>query len=159
MPLILQNKNRFNNLKAVSMKQPFFMKIIQPTTPSDWSKYYALRFEVLREPWQQPLGSEKLEDDPTAIHAMMVDDENVLAVARLHQASTGLGQVRCVAVASNQQGKGLGKQLMNYLEAKAKEQGLSKIVLEARENAVPFYENLGYRITKESYLLFVEIQN
>jgi ribosomal protein S18 acetylase RimI-like enzyme len=64
-----------------------------------------------------------------------------------------------VAVASNQQGKGLGKQLMNYLEAKAKEQGLSKIVLEARENAVPFYENLGYRITKESYLLFGAIQH
>lgn len=141
------------------MKQPFFMEIIQPTTPSDWSKYYALRFEVLREPWNQPLGSEMLEDDPSAMHAMIVEDEQVLAVARLHQAAEGLGQVRCVAVAGNQQGKGLGKKLMLFLEEKAKQEGLSRIILEARENAVPFYESLGYKVTKESYLLFGAIQH
>jgi hypothetical protein len=32
-------------------------------------------------------------------------------------------------------------------------------VLEARENAVPFYQSLAYEIEKESYLLFGEIQH
>lgn len=142
------------------MKQPFlFMEIKQPVSLSDWSNYYALRYEVLREPWSQPLGSEILNDEDSAIHAMIVENDIVLAVARLHEAEKGIGQVRCVAVATNQQGKGLGKLLMTYLEDEAKKRGFQQIVLEARENAVPFYEKIGYKITKESYLLFGEIQH
>jgi predicted GNAT family N-acyltransferase len=33
------------------------------------------------------------------------------------------------------------------------------MILEARENAVPFYKSLGYEILKKSYLLFGEIQH
>ena len=33
------------------------------------------------------------------------------------------------------------------------------VVLEARENAVPFYESLGYSMIEKSYLLFGEIQH
>lgn len=135
------------------------MEIKQPVSLSDWSNYYALRYEVLREPWSQPLGSEILNDEDSAIHAMIVENDIVLAVARLHEAEKGIGQVRCVAVATNQQGKGLGKLLMTYLEDEAKKRGFQQIVLEARENAVPFYEKMGYKITKESYLLFGEIQH
>lgn len=135
------------------------MQIIQPNTPELWQKYFALRYEVLREPWNQPLGSEKLEDDPASFNAMLIEKNEALAVARLHEAAPGIGQVRCVAVASNHQGKGLGKILMTYLEKHAKDAGMKKIILEARENAVPFYQQLGYQITKESYLLFGEIQH
>ncbi len=135
------------------------MKIITPKTATDWQKYYALRYEVLREPWKQPHGSEVLADEESAIHAMIVDENRVLAVARLHEAEKGIGQVRCVAVATNQQGKGLGKILMNYLEQEAIKKGMQDIILEARENAVSFYENLGYKIIKKSYLLFDAIQH
>jgi predicted GNAT family N-acyltransferase len=48
---------------------------------------------------------------------------------------------------------------MLHLEEKAKEMGMQEIVLEARENAVPFYKSIGYVIEKESYLLFGEIQH
>ena len=36
---------------------------------------------------------------------------------------------------------------------------MQEMVLEARENAVPFYKSLGYHIEQESYLLFGEIQH
>ncbi|MEY2792261.1 MAG: hypothetical protein RJA76_253 [Bacteroidota bacterium] len=135
------------------------MKIIHPESPSDWQNYYALRYEVLREPWNQPLGTEILDDEQSAIHAMVVEKDNALAVARLHEASKGIGQVRCVAVATDQQGKGLGKMLMRHLEEEAYKKGMKEIILEARENAVPFYEKIGYSIVKKSYLLFGEIQH
>jgi predicted GNAT family N-acyltransferase len=48
---------------------------------------------------------------------------------------------------------------MVYLEEKARLKGWTEIVLEARENAVPFYKALGYTIITESYLLFGEIQH
>ncbi|MEY3645508.1 MAG: hypothetical protein RL127_216 [Bacteroidota bacterium] len=136
------------------------MVLITPTTAQHWQAYYALRFSVLREPWNQPHGSEVLQDEATAIHVMAVtQDEKVLGVARMHESGTQQGQVRCVAVATDQQGKGIGKLIMSYLEMVAKEKGWREIVLEARENAVPFYESLGYSMIEKSYLLFGEIQH
>jgi ribosomal protein S18 acetylase RimI-like enzyme len=77
----------------------------------------------------------------------------------MHESSPNQGQVRCVAIATAAQGKGIGKAIMAYLEDQAKTKGWTEIVLEARENAVPFYQAIGYCIIAESYLLFGEIQH
>lgn len=135
------------------------LEIISPITDAHWKAYYALRYKVLREPWNQPLGSEVLADEDHAIHAIAVDDKEILGVARMHESAKNQGQVRCVAIATNSQGKGIGKAIMAYLEEKAVQKGWTEIVLEARENAVPFYQTIGYRIVAESYLLFGEIQH
>ena len=135
------------------------MEIKAPQTDSEWKAYYALRFNVLREPWNQPLGSEVLADEDQAIHAIAAEGEEVLGVARMHESSPNQGQVRCVAIATAAQGKGIGKAIMAYLEDQAKTKGWTEIVLEARENAVPFYRAIGYSIVAESYLLFGEIQH
>jgi N-acetylglutamate synthase-like GNAT family acetyltransferase len=87
------------------------------------------------------------------------ESEKVLGVARMHESAVRQGQVRCVAVATDQQGKGIGKLIMSYLEKVAMEKGWQEIILEARENAVPFYESIGYSIIEKSYLLFGEIQH
>ena len=135
------------------------MEIKSPQTDAEWKAYYALRFNVLREPWNQPLGSEVLADEDQAIHAIAVEDNEVLGVARMHESAEKQGQVRCVATATAAQGKGIGKAIMAYLEDQAKAKGWTEIVLEARENAVPFYRAIGYTIVAESYLLFGEIQH
>jgi hypothetical protein len=85
------------------------MEIKAPQTDSEWKAYYALRFNVLREPWNQPLGSEVLADEDQAIHAIAVEEEIILGVARMHESATNQGQVRCVAIATAAQGKGIGK--------------------------------------------------
>ena len=134
--------------------------IIKSTMSQDeWESYYRLRFTILREPWNQPLGSEVLADESEAIHAMVIEDDQIIGVARMHKSGENQGQVRCVAVAVEAQGKGVGKAIMLHLEGKAKEMGMQEIVLEARENAVPFYKSMGYVIEKESYLLFGDIQH
>jgi len=135
------------------------MEIKTPQTDAEWKAYYALRFNVLREPWNQPVGSEVLADEDQAIHAIAVEDNEVLGVARMHESAAKQGQVRCVATATAAQGKGIGKAIMAYLEVQAKAKGWTEIVLEARENAVPFYQAIGYTIVAESYLLFGEIQH
>jgi ribosomal protein S18 acetylase RimI-like enzyme len=127
-----------------------------PNTSEEWEEYYGLRFKVLREPWGQLKGSEVLADEVQADHAMVVDSESgkILGVARMQTNSPTQGQVRCVAVSPEAQGKGVGKLLMNYLENIAQEKNLKEIVLDARENAVKFYLSIGYEIIGESYLLF-----
>ncbi|WP_045687056.1 GNAT family N-acetyltransferase [Hymenobacter sp. AT01-02] len=133
------------------------MPVIAPHTPDEWAAYYRLRYEVLRQPWGQPAGSEHADDDaaPTTTHALLLSPEgHAMAVGRLHPASPTQGQVRFMAVAPHQQGQGLGRQVLTYLEAAARTQGLEEVVLHSRQNAVPFYQRLGYAVVAPSHILF-----
>jgi ribosomal protein S18 acetylase RimI-like enzyme len=127
-----------------------------PHTQSEWEQYYDLRFTVLREPWGQLKGSEVLTDEDQADHAMAVDNQSnkILGVARMQTNTPTQGQVRCVAVSPEVQGRGVGKLLMSYLENVAQQKGFQEIILDARENAVKFYLSIGYEIIGDSYLLF-----
>ena len=46
--------------------------------------YFATRYEILREPLDMPLGSERLSDDDEAVHAWIESGEQVLCVGRAH---------------------------------------------------------------------------
>jgi hypothetical protein len=60
------------------------MKIIEPKTPVDLQKYFNLRYEILRKPWNQPFASTKDEWEEQSIHVLMLDEnENAIACGRL----------------------------------------------------------------------------
>ena len=50
-----------------------------------------------------------------------------------------------VAVDTIYQGEGVGRQLVQYAEKRAKEAGYSKIVMHAMLSVVSFYEKIGYQ--------------
>ncbi|MEO8762092.1 MAG: GNAT family N-acetyltransferase [Bacteroidia bacterium] len=131
----------------------------QPSTPKDFELYYKLRYEVLRKPWDQPLGSELDETDSTSIHAYIKENNEAIACARLNFVDDTTAQIRYMAVHPNYQGKGLGKLVITYLEGISKENNRLVVILHARENAVDFYENCGYTINEKSYLLWGKIQH
>lgn len=136
------------------------MEVIEPATPKEFKKYYRLRYETLRQPWDQPEGSERVDDDDTAIHAMLVDDDGeALGVCRLHLNTPQEGQLRFMGIRQDQQGKQLGNLLLDYLEARAKALGATSLMLQARENAVNFYRRNGYEVVEETYVLFGTIQH
>lgn len=136
------------------------MEVIEPATPKEFKKYYRLRYETLRQPWDQPEGSERVDDDDTAIHAMLVaDDGEALGVCRLHLNTPQEGQLRFMGIRQDQQGKQLGNLLLDYLEARAKALGATSLMLQARENAVNFYRRNGYEVVEETYVLFGTIQH
>lgn len=136
------------------------MLIISPGTPAEWAAYYRLRYEVLRQPWQQPEGSERADDDfaPGITHALLPAPEGyAVGVGRLHASGPAQGQVRFMAVQPAWQGRGVGRQVLEFLEAAARQQGLREVVLQAREAAVPFYQRLGYTVVAPSHTLFGSI--
>mgnify|MGYP001383097715 CR=1 FL=1 len=137
------------------------MKIIEPSTSKEFKKYYNLRYEVLRKPWGQPMGSERDKREEISIHRMIVDENSgdVLAVGRLQFNSIHEAQIRYMAVADDLQGKGLGSQIISALEDVARGKGIQQIILSARENALQFYKNNGYEIVKKTHLLFGNIQH
>ncbi|TGE17811.1 GNAT family N-acetyltransferase [Hymenobacter elongatus] len=136
------------------------MPVRPPHSPTDFAAYYQLRYQVLRQPWQQPPGSERADDDdhPATIHALFTaPDGQVAGVARLHPAAPGQAQVRYMAVDPTYQGQGVGRQLLDYLEQAARQLGLTECVLHARESAVAFYQRQGYHLVASSHTLFGSI--
>jgi predicted GNAT family N-acyltransferase len=134
--------------------------IVSPVTPEDFEKYYRLRYEVLRQPWHQPRGSERVPDDDIATHAMLLNDtQQVIGVCRLHQVNATEAQIRFMAIRPDQQGLGLGNQLLDYFEFIARQWGVTQITLQAREKALNFYRRKGYVVVEKTNLLFGEIQH
>ena len=63
----------------------------------------------------------------------------------------GDAKIRQVATHPSHQRKGLGSLLNKKTEEILIENGIKKVVLHARINAVPFYEKLNYRIEGDSF--------
>jgi predicted GNAT family N-acyltransferase len=134
------------------------MAITQPQTPEEFEKYYDLRWRILRAPWDQPRGSEKDEKEDGAIHVMVYEKDKIpVGVGRVHFNSAEEAQVRYMAVEEDQQGKGIGAIILKELERSAAQKGAKIIMLNARDNAVTFYEKYGYEVVKKSHTLFDSI--
>ncbi len=131
----------------------------QPETEQQFETYYHLRWQLLRQPWQQPPGSEKDQADATAFHRCVFRHEEMVAVARLHLIDASDAQIRYMAVASQHQRKGLGSLLLHELEQIACEKGCQRILLHAREEAVAFYRQHGYQLQQPSHRLYGSIQH
>ena len=135
------------------------LEIRSPKTQNEWESYYDLRYRILRQPWNQPRGSERNEGDDSAIHAAFIHNGVLIGVSRLDLMENEFGQIRFMAVESNRQGFGIGEKLMLHLEGIAFQNGRKKIILHAREIAIGFYQKLGYETIEKSHLLFGEIQH
>lgn len=134
--------------------------IRSPQNETEWQAYYELRYQLLRAPWGQVKGSEQTADEAQHQHFAFFNEANqIIGVGRLDQTAPNVGQVRFMAVAANQQGKGIGKAIMEKMEKVSLTLGYEKIILHAREVARPFYDKLGYQLVAPSHLLFGEIQH
>lgn len=130
-----------------------------PKTQQEWDSYYDLRYRILREPLGKERGSERNEGDETATHFALFENKELIAVARLDRVDETTCQARFVAVESHLQGKGYGKKIMITLENEAIAFDYEKLVLHARDYALPFYEKLGYTLVGPSYKLFEVLQH
>lgn len=136
------------------------MTLTAPVTSEQFDRYYQLRWRVLRQPWQQAKGSEQDELESQSFHRMIVDEhDQVIAVGRLHGVDQFTAQVRYMAVAPEYQGQGLGEKILSALEKVAVEVGFREIQLNAREQALAFYQRLNYQNLGQSHLLYGSIQH
>lgn len=125
-------------------------KVETPATEDELAAYYHFRWEMLRKPWNNPLGSEKDEYDQVGHHRMVREpDGRLIAIARLHYNSSDEAQIRHVAVSPDYQGKGLGRFIVSSLEGLAMEEGVKTLVTNSREISVPFFRHCGYEMQNE----------
>jgi len=141
-------------------KQAMPYQLKQPVNEAEFKRYYHLRWQLLRAPWQQPEGSESDDIEDRYFHIMAIDDAGeIIGVARLQFNCIDEAQIRYMAISPPYERQGIGRALIHALEQRAKKSSHKKIILDAREPAVDFYKNQGYQIIEKSYLLFDEIQH
>lgn len=120
-------------------------KLITPKTVNQQNKYYHFRWQMLREPWRMPIGSERDEYDEMSHHRMIVDGKGrPMAVGRLYITPDNEGQIRYMAVKPNRRNKGVGSLVLVALESFARQEGVKRLVINAREDAIRFYEKNGF---------------
>lgn len=121
------------------------MEARPPQSDDEFERYYELRWRVLRAPWGQPRGSERDELEERSDHALILGDSGAaLAAGRLHLNSPDEAQIRYMAVAETARGQGLGRRIVDYLEGVARQKGVRRIVLNARNEVAGFYTGLGF---------------
>lgn len=133
--------------------------LVIPKTQAQFERYFYLRWQILRQPWDQPLGSEKDEYEKNSFHIMAVADDEVIGVGRVHSVGDDVFQIRYMAVDEKYRNNGVGSAIIEAMEKQAALLGAKKIILNARENAIGFYQKKGYSIIAPAHSLFGVIKH
>jgi predicted GNAT family N-acyltransferase len=129
----------------------------KPLTALDYALYFDLRWRILREPWTTDRESEKDDHEEHATHLMAYVGDHLAGVGRVNLNTPDEAQVRYMAVEESFRGQGVGTAILLALEESGKQQGARRVVLNARENAAPFYKKHGYNLVGEAEKLFGSI--
>ena len=132
-------------------------RVVTPQTAAELDAYYQLRWELLRKPFNLPVGSERDEYDTVAIHRMMLaPDGTPIAIGRLFIGGDE-AQIRFMALRPEFRGQGLGARMVEDLEQLARDEKVKRLVMNARQEAVEFYRRCGFLEVGEGPVSFGRI--
>ena len=105
-----------------------------------------LRDLILRKPLNLEFTPEQLAKEYDSFHfAYMNEEFEMLGCLVMKPVDANTVRMRQVAVNESYQKQGIGTSLVYYVEKWAKERGFLKIILHARDLAIPFYDRLDYK--------------
>ncbi|MCD8502354.1 MAG: GNAT family N-acetyltransferase [Bacillaceae bacterium] len=110
-----------------------------------------VRMKVFVEEQKVPAEEEIDEHEDTSTHFVVYDHNNAAGAGRLREYE-GYGKVERICIDANYRKKGVGRLLMNAIEAEGIKQGFTKFKLYAQTHAIPFYESLGYHTSSEEFM-------
>lgn len=126
------------------------LKIIDHGT-SEYRQMIKLRDDILRKPLGLGFADQELEQEKNNILIGAFDDDEMLGCCMLVEADPITVRLRQMAVLNDLQGKGIGKVLMSFAENIARDRGYKKLIMNARKNAIGFYEKMGYKVSGDEF--------
>ena len=111
----------------------------------DYDAEMALRYEILRKPLGLEFRHEDLQHESISTHIGCFHDGKLVGCLLMTPKDERIFQMRQVAVAQRFQRQGIGEQLVEFAEQWARQEKANKIILNAREAAIPFYLKLNYQ--------------
>jgi ribosomal protein S18 acetylase RimI-like enzyme len=127
------------------------LKIIDHGT-QEYEQMVKLRDDILRKPLGLKFSPEELENEKHNLMMAAYEDEHILGCCMLVEEDLQTVRLRQMAVLNDLQGKGIGKALMQFAENLARDRGYKKITMHARQNAIGFYEKMGYRRVGDAFI-------
>ena len=118
----------------------------------EYEETVALRDEVLRKPLGLSYDPAELAGEKDSFQFALSEGTELVACLVLKPLDERCIKMRQLAVRESYQGKGVGRELVNYAESFAKGRGNEEIVLHAREMVRGFYEKLGYEAEGDSFI-------
>ena len=119
------------------------------------SNYYKdvvmLRHDVLRKPIGLTITQEDIEDDKNQYIIISLDNEEVVGCLFIKIVSQENVKFRQMAIAENDQHKGIGRAIISYAENFCQLNKYKIIELHARKSALNFYTKLGFQIIGEEF--------
>jgi ribosomal protein S18 acetylase RimI-like enzyme len=117
----------------------------------EYHQLVQLRQAVLRTPLGLAYTPEDLEKESGEFHFAVFAHQKIVGGFILAPVDPQTLKLRQFAVAAELQGQGIGKKMLVDLEGFARQRGIQKIMMHARETAVPFYERNGYQKRGERF--------
>ncbi len=127
------------------------MNCIIATTQKHFYDQVIIRSDVFLIEQHVPIEEEIDILDCYATQFIAYDNNLPIGAARFRIVDN-LGKVERVCVIKPYRKSGVGKLIMNTIEAYAENQNINKLVLNAQLSAVPFYETLGYKKHGKTFL-------
>lgn len=111
-----------------------------------------LRDEVLRAPLGLKFSKGDLSSEKNELRYGLLDSNGRLSACLLIRIlSSSTAKLRQMAVIDELRGKGIGRELVQKVEAELKKKNFTSIELHARMYAKIFYEKLGYSPSGETF--------
>ena len=126
------------------------LKIIDYGSP-EYQQMIKLREDVLRKPLGLGFTAEELDQEKENMLIAAFEDETILGCCMLVEESPKIVRLRQMAVLNDLQGKGIGRAIMHFSENLARDRGYKTLSMHARQNAIGFYEKMGYKVVGNAF--------
>ncbi|MBP2251737.1 putative GNAT family N-acyltransferase [Halarchaeum solikamskense] len=113
-------------------------------TAAAFREALAVRYAVFVDEQGVPASVEVDDHEAEATHFLARVDGAAVGTARYRTAESGAAKIERVAVRDTHRGEGWGARLMDAAEARAREAGHDRAVLDAQTSAAGFYAARGY---------------
>ena len=132
------------------MKQPSIIRI--STKDPRYQSERQLRNRILLRPIGMPDHAWEMNDEKSW-HFLAIENDNVIGCVVLFPLDDEKqkAQLMQMAVESDQQGKGIGKLLVNELLSFCRSQNMTEVICHSRSNVVEFYLKSGFEIYDEPF--------
>ena len=122
--------------------------MIRPMTIADLDAVMEIELDLFpKEAWSKEMFLEELAEVPYSREAVVLEEGNgVIGYASLRFVGHE-GDINTIAIAREHQRKGLGKQLLNWLEQTASSHGVRELFLDVRTDnqpAIDLYRAAGF---------------
>lgn len=135
-------------------------RVVRVRTAEERQEALDVRHEVFVDEQGVSIDRERDEHDEYATHFVAYDGTQPVGAARLRpyvnadddESEGEIGKIERVAVRSERRGEGWGRKIMAAIETTAREEGFTTLRLDSQNDAVGFYERLGYEVVSGSFM-------